>query len=339
MLEQDLVQRFASSGARDKTRILRQLQDSQGQAVVDLYNQALHDNYSKVRELALNILSRRHELAPEQVLDCLQDPSRIVQRTALRLMQNWPDARYCDYIQPFLQHSQLNLRLLAIEWFSRLGSKAAPFLQPLLHDSQFSVREKVKLHLSATAEPRESEASKPHAQQPLKAVPHFNTKSAEFFETHLEEIFQDGSSFKEEKLRELLSREGTRLGPPLIRLFESPRWDRRESILKILTRIEDFPTVMLHPMLEHPLWYVRAVGIKIIGSFKDPILLDFALVFVNDSNIEVRKTLAEVLPLYGRREEALLALEKLSIDEHFSVRRAARSALLHLRSQPLHTDR
>ncbi len=76
---------------------------------------------------------------------------------------------------------------------------------------------------------------------------------------------------------------------------------------------------------------MRAAAIQILGHHRDPALLDAALRLARDANIEVRRALAEVLVHYDRQEEALLALEKLSHDEHFYVRRLARETLETLR--------
>ena len=330
MMEQELLKAYAAAGVDKKLRILRQLQDSAGDEVEDLFRRALNETSAKIRQLALTVLSRRGKLTPEMVRERLRDRSKMVRQAALRLFQQWRDPAYLPDVLPFLEGSDLSLRLLAVEWMAGLGAPARPYLEPYLQDAMFSVREKVRYvlrDLELQGPPRSDESAFPPKEPSKPAEP-----------PPVESLLKLEPAQQLELLQQLLEENGSRIGPDLIRVLETPRWDRRDSIVGVIKQIRNFPTPLLHPMLDHPIWYVRAAAVDILGHFRDPVLLEYALAYANDKNVEVRRLLAQVMPNYGRREEAVLALEKLSIDEHFSVRRAARAALARLRGQAVRTQ-
>ncbi|MCS7313774.1 MAG: HEAT repeat domain-containing protein, partial [Acidobacteria bacterium] len=117
----------------------------------------------------------------------------------------------------------------------------------------------------------------------------------------------------------------------LIHFLEDPRWHRREMIVQALRNYPHFPSSYLHPLLHHPLWYVRAAAIELLGAFQDPLLLEHAARLAKDSNIEVRRALVGALRHFRFEEDARLVLEVLARDDHFLIRRLARESLIQLR--------
>jgi HEAT repeat protein len=132
-------------------------------------------------------------------------------------------------------------------------------------------------------------------------------------------------------IERILQEGGEEAAQALIHFLEDPRWNRREIIIQALRGYPHFPSSCLHPLLTHPLWYVRAAAIELLGSFQDPILLEHATRLAKDPNIEVRRALVGAMRHFPFAEDARLVLEVLARDDHFLIRRLARESLTQLR--------
>lgn len=327
------AERFSNLSTSEKLRILRQLDDWDREEIEAILEVALSDRAAKVRLLALTQWARRLPLEREMVLRFLQDSAKTVRQKALKLIQTWPDPELIPHILPFLESDDIGLRLLAVDWLYMLGKEGLPYLESLADDPMFSVREKARhyirdLHRQTQKPPVLPELSEASSSpQASTGAPRREWKRV------LEDLRNEPEEVWSDALKKVLEYGGEEAVCYLVMALDDPRWSWREAIIHALQAMDDCPTSFFHPLLEHPLWYMRAAAIEILGHHKDPALLDAALVLCRDSNVEVRRALAEVLAHYGREEEALLALEKLVHDEHFLIRRIARKQLEKLRAK------
>ncbi len=320
----DLQSRIAefrrASSATARANVLRRLATEVGPEAEPLLMEALQDPAAVVRYTALSVLESRGTYDRDTVLRALRDPSKMVRRLALRLLQRWPDPALLPLVTPFLGDEDLGLRLLAMDWLFGLGEAGLPYLQALQEDALFSVRIKARhyvedLHrrfppVPGPSRPASSTASWREALERLPIVEGADSRLL------IERVLQEG---------------GEEAAQALIHFLEDPRWNRREMIVQALRRYPHFPSAYLHPLLNHPLWYVRAAAVELLGTFQDPVLLEHATRLAKDPNIEVRRALVGALRNFRFEEDARLVLEVLARDAHFLIRRLARESLIQLR--------
>ena len=112
----------------------------------------------------------------------------------------------------------------------------------------------------------------------------------------------------------------------LIQALEDPSEDIRKFIIEELSNREDLNPNLLYQRLHKPPWYVKTGCLRILGLRKNTSSVKYIESLVNDSNIEVRRTLAIVLGEIGGKK-SLALLTKLSEDNSSFVRIPALQAL------------
>ncbi len=331
----DLQSRIAefrrASSATARANVLRQLATEGGPEVESLLMEALQDPAAVVRYTALSVLESRGTYDRDTVVRALGDSSKMVRRLALRLLQRWPDPALLPLVTPFLDDEDLGLRLLAMDWLFVLGEAGLPYLQALQEDTMFSVRIKARHYVRDLR--RRFPTSRPAAPPPVPSVPEppRPTPPTASWRESLERLPIVEGADSRLLIERILQEGGEEAARALIHFLEDPRWNRREVIVQALRSYPHFPSVYLHPLLTHPLWYVRAAAIELLGSFQDPVLLEHATRLAKDPNIEVRRALVGALRHFPFEEDARLVLEVLARDDHFLIRRLARESLIQLR--------
>jgi len=100
----------------------------------------------------------------------------------------------------------------------------------------------------------------------------------------------------------------------------------RTYIIRRLEKKEDLDLSPLYNRLSKPPWNVKIEVLKILGHRKDQQSIPYIGQVIVDSNVDVRKTAAEVLGLLGGKE-ATAILVKLAKDSNPFVRKAAEKSL------------
>lgn len=100
----------------------------------------------------------------------------------------------------------------------------------------------------------------------------------------------------------------------------------RTAIARHLVAREKIDLALLYKRLSSPPWNVKIEILKILGLRKDEGSAQHIAAVVKDSNVDVRKTAAEVLGLVGGKEAAAL-LVQLAKDKNPFVRRSAEKSL------------
>jgi HEAT repeat protein len=112
----------------------------------------------------------------------------------------------------------------------------------------------------------------------------------------------------------------------LIQALDDPIEDIRKIIITELANREDLDLGLLYPRLFKTPWYVKTGCLHILGLRKNTSSVKYIESMVYDPNIEVRRTLANVLGEIGGKN-ALALLTKLSEDASSFVRAPALKAL------------
>ena len=112
----------------------------------------------------------------------------------------------------------------------------------------------------------------------------------------------------------------------LIHSLNDPGEEIRDFIIKELGNRDNLDLNLLYQRLLKPPWYAKTGCLKILGLRKAPSSVEHIEALMNDSNIEVRRTVAIVLGEIGTGK-ALSLLVKLTKDSSPFVRGAAQQAL------------
>jgi HEAT repeat protein len=101
----------------------------------------------------------------------------------------------------------------------------------------------------------------------------------------------------------------------------------RNYIARRLANHNGLDPTCLYKRLSQPPWNVKIEILKVLGLKKDSVSAKYIAAVLDDPNVEVRKTAAEVLGQIGGKE-ANAFLVQLAKDDNPFVRRAAKKALL-----------
>ncbi len=112
----------------------------------------------------------------------------------------------------------------------------------------------------------------------------------------------------------------------LVRSLEDPSEEIRDFIIKDLGNRDNLDLNLLYQRLLSPPWYAKTGCLKILGLRKAVSSIEHIEILMNDSNIEVRRTMATVLGEIGN-DKALALLAKLAKDSSPFVRGSAQQAL------------
>jgi HEAT repeat protein len=136
---------------------------------------------------------------------------------------------------------------------------------------------------------------------------------------------------KDKKLRSKLIQETAKSRMPwvveiLIHCLDDPSEEIRDLIIKELAKRDNIDLNLLYRRLLRPPWYAKTGCLKILGQRKEASSVEHIRTLMNDSNIEVRRTVACVFGEIGT-DNALALLAKLTKDSSSFVRTSARRAL------------
>lgn len=112
----------------------------------------------------------------------------------------------------------------------------------------------------------------------------------------------------------------------LVQSLDDPCEEIRDFIIQELGNRANLDLHLLYQKLQKPPWYAKTGCLKILGLRKAASSIDQIETLMNDSNIEVRRTMAIVLGEIGN-DKALALLAKLTKDSSLFVRRSAQQAL------------
>ena len=112
----------------------------------------------------------------------------------------------------------------------------------------------------------------------------------------------------------------------LIQALEDPSEDIRDFIIKELGNKEKLDLKLLYQRINKAPWYVKTGCLRILGLKKNLSSVKHIESLINDPNIEVRRTMAEVLGEIGGKS-SLALLTQLTKDKSAFVRISAEKAL------------
>jgi len=112
----------------------------------------------------------------------------------------------------------------------------------------------------------------------------------------------------------------------LLETLADPAEDIRRYIAGYLAGKENLELSFLYKRLSKPPWNIKIEVLKILGLRKDSNSTEHIAVVLNDSNVDVRKTAAEVLGIIGGKNATALLVQLAKEDNPF-VRKAAEKSL------------
>jgi hypothetical protein len=112
----------------------------------------------------------------------------------------------------------------------------------------------------------------------------------------------------------------------LVQSLDDPVEEIRSFIINELGNRENLDLNLLYQRLLTPPWYAKTACLKILGLRRAASSVEHIKNLMNDSNIEVRRTLAVVLGEIGD-DKALALLAKLTNDSSPFVKKPAQQAL------------
>lgn len=110
------------------------------------------------------------------------------------------------------------------------------------------------------------------------------------------------------------------LGDPCIEISD--------FIINKLAQRENLNLDLLYQKMTKPPWFVKNRILKILGLKKNPFSVKHIKILLNEPNVAVRKTAAEVLGQIGGND-SLELLAKLTNDKNPFVRKSAEEAILN----------
>ena len=112
----------------------------------------------------------------------------------------------------------------------------------------------------------------------------------------------------------------------LLEALDDPCVEIRELIIKELGQRKDINLDLVYEKLTKLPWYVKSGSLRILGIKKDPETVKHIAPLVNEMNVDVRMTTAQVLGEIGGKD-AVALLAKLVKDNNHFVRASAEKAL------------
>jgi HEAT repeat protein len=113
----------------------------------------------------------------------------------------------------------------------------------------------------------------------------------------------------------------------LLESLSDPNEAVRTFLVETLGSRPDLNPERIYKKMALPPWYQKSSCLKILGARKDPGCLRHIEALLNDPNVDVKRTAAEVLGEIGGRE-ALALLARLVRDKNQFVRISAERAML-----------
>lgn len=112
----------------------------------------------------------------------------------------------------------------------------------------------------------------------------------------------------------------------LLEALDDPCVEIREIIIEELGRRADTIIELVCEKLTRLPWYVKSGSLRILGIKKDPQTIKYIAPLINEMNVDVRLTTAQVLGEIGGKEAVALLAELVKDNNHF-VRASAEKAL------------
>lgn len=147
-----------------------------------------------------------------------------------------------------------------------------------------------------------------------------------------ERLSSSSTNEKYNILKEIESIEEDWVSDIYIEHLADPSLTIRNFIIDIIVKKKNIPIHVYLEKLNHPLWYVRSSVLKILGMKKISLQKEIMLKLLNDSNVEVRRALAETLGKVGG-DDSFDVLNQMLNDPNPWVRTQVRKSISELKSE------
>lgn len=319
------INELKSASVSKKIMIIKILSTSKQEKVREILLECLNDPSPGVRIAALQALERLNYFNEELMLKLCNDSSKAIRKVALKILSANPKSEYLNKLNGLLIDSDKTVRLEMVNFLYKVGKEALPILRRALKDEEELIRTKARYYIQLL-EPDEKNLSE-EDEAYLDKVP------SGFFEPRIlpvvDERIKNKTVHYEQKLGKItieLDRRGVNAFEYLLSLLEDRSWTIREFAVKKLSELQEINNKKIYELLKHPIWYVRASAVRILGLRKDESIIDLLVPLLNDGNAEVRRAIAEAI---GRikKENAIVLLQHLLNDKNIMVKREAEKSL------------
>ncbi|OGF67773.1 MAG: hypothetical protein A2Y62_13930 [Candidatus Fischerbacteria bacterium RBG_13_37_8] len=320
------VAEMKNASASKKITIIKVISTSDDKKVEELLVLCLSDPSPGVRIAALQALDKKDYYNEEVLLGLCHDSSRTTRKLALKLLSNYPKAEYLKKINSLLIDSDKTVRVEILNLLHKIGTESLPLLHRMLKDEDELVRRRAALYIKSL-DPGEKleEGTETYAEE---ESPDFD--APRIFGTIMPDSEpKEGALPYEEKLlnvMQTLEEKSENRLDYLLSVLEDKSWTIREYAIKKISELKDIDLSIIYKLLQHPIWYVKAAAVRILGFRKDENAIEHLLHLVKDSNAEVRRAIAEALGKI-KKSDAIIPLQYLQQDQSIMVRKEAEKAL------------
>ena len=322
--------------ASRKVTIIKIIATSDDQSVIDILVGCLKDYSPTVRIAAIQALEKKDYFEEAVLLNLCSDSSRLIRKQVLKMLSNFPKVEYLSRIQNLLIDSDESVRLEVVNLLHKIGKESLPLLHRALKDDSPLIQQKARNYLKELegyTEPVEEIIS-----EGLEPVDNF-VEAPRF--VHLEKSAptprEPALSYKEKlkKIEQTVEDTTADSIKPLLKALEDKSWTVREFAIKKISEMNEIDSVEIKKLLVHPIWYVKAAAIRILGLRKEESALDLIIPIMKDSNVEVRRAVAEALGQL-RKSDVIIPLQFLLQDKNVMVRKEAEKSLILLKAHNPH---
>lgn len=319
------INELKNASVSKKITIIKILSTSKEGKIKEVLLECLNDPSPGVRIAALQALEKLHYFNEELMLKLCNDSSKTIRKIALKILSANPKSEYINKLNGLLIDSDKTVRLEMVNFLYKVGKEALPLLRRALKDEDELIRTKA-LHFIELLEPSEKNLSDEDETPSDKILSGFSEPR---ILPITEEKAKDETFHYEQKLSKIttkLGSKGINSFEYLLSLLEDKSWTIREFAVEKISELQEIDNKKIYELLKHPIWYVRASAVRILGLRKDESIIDLLVPLLKDSNAEVRRAIAEAV---GRikKENAIVLLQHLLNDKNIMVKREAEKSL------------
>jgi HEAT repeat protein len=328
---QRYINEFKNASVSKKISIIKILATSKKEQVKQILVDCLSDPSPGVRIAALQALEKLNFFNEELLLKLCHDNSKAIRKIALKMLATNPKTEYLKNCNGLLIDSDKTVRLEVLNLLYKIGKESIPLLHRALKDEDELVRTKALQYIQLL-DPSEKLAETKETSPPSEIVPEFS--QPRILATTAPEKKEETLPYeiKLTKITEKLSAQDTASLDYFLSLLEDKSWTIREFAIKKITELDNIDMSRIYELLKHPIWYVRAAAILIIGLKKDKNIVDLMMPLMKDNNVEVRRAIAEALGK-ADKADAIMPLQHLLNDKSIMVRREAEKSLNALKKK------
>ncbi len=325
------INELKNASVSKKVMIIKILSSSRQEKVKEVLIDCLNDFSPAVRLAALQALEKIDYYDENLLIKLCHDNSKLIRKIAIKMLSKKPKVEYLKKLNSLIIDSDKFVRLEVINFLYKLGKDGITLLQRALKDEDELVRNKA-LHYLQLLESDKVEEDKNNisAEQNIPEI----SSPRILGSITTEERIKEELSFEEKinEINEKLKSKKINSLEYLLSLIEDKSWTIREYAIQKISELEKIEVSRIYELLKHPLWYVRAAAVKILGLRKDKDIIDLLVPLIKDSNVEVRRAIAEAL---GRinKADAIMPLRHLLNDRSIMVRKEAEKALAAYRKE------